>query len=80
MLAGLLAGNATLAEAAQQAPSPMETRSGALLEAFRAPPDSARMWTWWFWLGDKVDRESITADLECGGKNQENIRHTDSGE
>jgi hypothetical protein len=32
---------------------------------FITPPDSARMWTWWFWLGDKVDKESITADLEA---------------
>ena len=23
------------------------------------------MWTWWFWLGDRVDKESITADLEA---------------
>jgi hypothetical protein len=23
------------------------------------------MWTWWFWLGDKVDKTSITADLEA---------------
>jgi hypothetical protein len=23
------------------------------------------MWTWWFWLGDKVDEQSITADLEA---------------
>ena len=22
------------------------------------------MWTWWFWLGDKVDEASITKDLE----------------
>ncbi|HWS97813.1 MAG TPA: glycosyl hydrolase [Candidatus Methylomirabilis sp.] len=29
-----------------------------------APPDTARMWTWWFWLADRVDKESITADLE----------------
>jgi hypothetical protein len=36
-----------------------------LKKEFAAPPDSARMWTWWFWLGDKVDRASITADLEA---------------
>lgn len=23
------------------------------------------MWTWWFWLGDKVDENSITTDLEA---------------
>ena len=39
--------------------------AGELAQQFANPPDSARMWTWWFWLGDKVDRESITADLEA---------------
>ena len=36
-----------------------------LAAGFVQPPAAARMWTWWFWLGDKVDRESITADLEA---------------
>jgi hypothetical protein len=40
------------------APMPLE-------QEFVTPPDSARMWTWWFWLGDKVDKKSITADLEA---------------
>ena len=35
-----------------------------LAKNFATPPDSARMWTWWFWLGDKVDAASITKDLE----------------
>ncbi|MEI7901504.1 MAG: glycosyl hydrolase [bacterium] len=39
--------------------------SGELEKEFACPPDSARMWTWWFWLGDKVDKTSITADLEA---------------
>ena len=39
--------------------------AGDLKKEFADPPDSARMWTWWFWLGDKVDRASITADLEA---------------
>jgi len=39
--------------------------AGDLGKEFVSPPDSARMWTWWFWLGDKVDKESITADLEA---------------
>ena len=38
---------------------------GDLAKEFQSPPDSARMWTWWFWLGDRVDTESITADLEA---------------
>jgi hypothetical protein len=36
-----------------------------LASCFRDPPDAARMWTWWFWLGDHVDKSSITADLEA---------------
>ena len=39
--------------------------AGDLGKEFASPPDSARMWTWWFWLGDKVDKASITADLEA---------------
>ena len=39
--------------------------AGPLDQEFASPPDSARMWTWWFWLGDKVDETSITADLEA---------------
>lgn len=39
--------------------------AGDLTHEFKNPPDSARMWTWWFWLGDKVDKASITADLEA---------------
>jgi hypothetical protein len=39
--------------------------TGDLAHEFSNPPDSARMWTWWFWLGDKVDKTSITADLEA---------------
>ena len=39
--------------------------SADLAREFASPPDSARMWTWWFWLGDKVDEASITADLEA---------------
>lgn len=38
--------------------------AGSLAKAFLSPPDSARMWTWWFWLADRVDKQSITADLE----------------
>ncbi|MBJ7395660.1 MAG: hypothetical protein JHC76_06385 [Akkermansiaceae bacterium] len=45
--------------------SSMGLVAGDLKKEFATPPDSARMWTWWFWLGDKVDRESITADLEA---------------
>jgi hypothetical protein len=36
-----------------------------LASSFQNPPNAARMWTWWFWLGDHVDKASITADLEA---------------
>ena len=36
-----------------------------LEQGFVTPPDSVRMWTWWFWLSDRVDKKSITADLEA---------------
>ncbi len=42
-------------------PAPAATTDASLF----APADGARMWTWWFWLADKVDRASITADLEA---------------
>jgi hypothetical protein len=37
----------------------------SLEDRFREPPDSGRMWTWWFWLHENVDRASITKDLEA---------------
>jgi len=43
----------------------LSARADSLAEGFLKPPDAARMWTWWFWLGDQVDKESITADLEA---------------
>ena len=36
-----------------------------LEKSFLSPPDSARMWTWWFWLGDMVDESTISNDLEA---------------
>jgi hypothetical protein len=53
MLAGLLAATSAARGA------------GDLATSFQSPPASARMWTWWFWLGDRVDEKSITADLEA---------------
>jgi hypothetical protein len=47
-----------LGSAGAAAPAPLE-------QEFMTPPESARMWTWWFWLGDKVEEKSITADLEA---------------
>ena len=43
----------------------LHAASKDLAAEFRQPPDSARMWTWWFWLSDNVDKASITADLEA---------------
>ena len=35
-----------------------------LAEAFASPPDASRMWVYWDWLNNTVDKEGITADLE----------------
>ena len=33
--------------------------------AFRAPPDTARPWVYWFWLNGNITSNGITADLEA---------------
>ncbi len=35
-----------------------------LAAAFVQPPDDARPWVYWFWMGGNVTRTGITADLE----------------
>ena len=32
---------------------------------FRQPPDSAKPWTYWFWINGNITKEGITADLEA---------------
>ncbi|MCB9784283.1 MAG: glycosyl hydrolase [Candidatus Omnitrophica bacterium] len=41
---------------------------GELVDEFRHPPDSARPWTYWFFMDGNVSREGITADLEAMAK------------
>jgi hypothetical protein len=36
-----------------------------LEQTFRHPPDSAKPWTYWFWINGNISREGITADLEA---------------
>jgi len=36
-----------------------------LATGFVTPPDSARIWVYWFWLNGNITREGITADLEA---------------
>ncbi len=36
----------------------------ALLDGFKAPPDSARPRTWWHWTNGNVSEDGITKDLE----------------
>ena len=36
-----------------------------LARNFVSPPDSARIWVYWFWLNSNLTREGITADLEA---------------
>jgi hypothetical protein len=38
---------------------------GGLEETFRQPPDSAKPWTYWFWINGNITKEGITADLEA---------------
>ena len=33
-------------------------------KGFVKPPDSARPWTFWFWINGNISKEGITADLE----------------
>ncbi|MDR1492134.1 MAG: discoidin domain-containing protein [Planctomycetaceae bacterium] len=35
-----------------------------LTAGFQTPPDSARLWAYWWWLNGNVTEESITRDLE----------------
>ena len=39
--------------------------AAALYDDFKAPPDAARPWCYWYWVNGNVDRETITADLEA---------------
>ncbi|MDR1478898.1 MAG: hypothetical protein LBJ00_08145 [Planctomycetaceae bacterium] len=34
-----------------------------LIAGFDVPPDSARLWAYWWWLNGNVDKDSITNDL-----------------
>jgi len=36
-----------------------------LVDGFRNPPNSAKPWTYWFWINGNITRESIKADLEA---------------
>jgi len=37
----------------------------SLEEGFQTPPDSAKPWTYWWWLDSNVSKPGITADLEA---------------
>ena len=39
--------------------------AAALYDDFKAPPDAARPWCYWYWVNGNVDRETIVADLEA---------------
>ncbi|MHB8903305.1 MAG: glycosyl hydrolase, partial [Thermoguttaceae bacterium] len=53
-----------LAVAAVAAGAAGRTRAD-LPDEFRAPPQSARAWVYWFWMNGNITREGITADLEA---------------
>ena len=36
-----------------------------IVKNFVTPPDSARIWVYWFWLNGNITSGGITADLEA---------------
>jgi hypothetical protein len=38
--------------------------TGSLRESFITPPDSAKPRVYWWWLYNRINKESITRDLE----------------
>ncbi|MBZ5562625.1 MAG: discoidin domain-containing protein [Acidobacteriia bacterium] len=41
-----------------------DTTADSLAKGFHSPPDSAKPWTYWWWLNGNVRKEGITKDLE----------------
>jgi len=39
--------------------------SDPLIAGFQRPPNSAKPWTYWFWINGNITREGIAADLEA---------------
>ncbi|MCL2118856.1 MAG: discoidin domain-containing protein [Planctomycetaceae bacterium] len=44
--------------------SGQSSSSDPLAAGFQTPPDSAKLWAYWWWLNGNVTEESITRDLE----------------
>jgi len=42
-----------------------ETRDSVIEDRFQTPQDSAKPWTYWWWLDSNVSKVGITADLEA---------------
>lgn len=40
-------------------------RAEPLENAFRAPPDSAKPWTYWYWLAGHISAEGVSRDVEA---------------
>lgn len=38
--------------------------SDPLIQGFQSPPDSAKLWAYWWWLNGNITEEAITRDLE----------------
>jgi len=41
-----------------------DQNSSALARQFADPPDTARPWVWWHWIGGNINHPTITAELE----------------
>ena len=42
----------------------MQVRYSELADGFQTPPESAKAWTYWWWLKGWIDEEGIRADLD----------------
>ncbi|MDR1384593.1 MAG: hypothetical protein LBJ67_12235, partial [Planctomycetaceae bacterium] len=42
---------------------PLNDSADSLVAGFKTPPDSAKLWAYWWWLNGNVDKDSITNDL-----------------
>ncbi len=45
--------------------APVAVIGDELARGFQSPPDSAKPWTYWWWLNGHVSRDGITQDLEA---------------
>ncbi|MDR3228126.1 MAG: discoidin domain-containing protein [Puniceicoccales bacterium] len=62
LCAAAVATTATSVASAAEVPVPPP--ANPLVAGFQTPPDSARLWAYWEWIGGNATKKSITRDLE----------------